>query len=142
MKLKEINRHITQSSDKDLLEFIRVEFLPSKDSSNTNIRNNYNTLKKVPKDVVTIGIARLKNIEENNDVPKSAPLIIPLILLIIASYSNILPEGSYIGSVLVLLLSLAIFVMLIPIIAKAKLNKSKALYFRELLESVEKKDNH
>ncbi|MGD6781343.1 hypothetical protein ACQCT3_18075 [Sutcliffiella horikoshii] len=144
MKLKELNKIITQGSDKELLDFIQVEFLPAKDSSSTNVRNNYNTLKKIPDDVLNIGIARLKRIEEKSDFPKTTPIIIPFVLLIITAYSEwakILPSESAIGQLLILLLSVYTFAMVVSIFGNEKGKKIKAIYFRELLESVEKKDN-
>jgi len=145
MKVKTIRNHILNSSEKELMEFIEVEFLPRRENSVEKLRNNYNTLTKLPADVANIGIARMKKIEEDNDVPKFAPVVATFLLAVLAAYSDFF--GGVLSSILdKVLIKLVVFAgffgFFTYLLSTAKLSKSKAMYFREIIESVKSKGSN
>jgi hypothetical protein len=145
MDLKTLNKYILKTSQKDLLEFIRSEFLASDENSVVKLRNNYQILSQLPNDILIIGIARMKKIEEDNDISKYIPVITAFLLIILLDYSEFfggLLSFLFDKILIKIFLYVGFFCYLGYIFSVAKLNKSKALYFRDLLESVKKQNDN
>jgi hypothetical protein len=143
VKVKEIRDILLSSSEEELMSFIKEKLLPSKESSTNDIRNNYHTLTLLPEDVVKIGISRMKKIEEDHDLSKTAAVVISFLVFVLTAfiqfYGDLLSFIKGSGSAISLAVSLFFFVYVISLLATAKLKKSKALYLRELLESIKSK---
>jgi len=136
--INELIEH-SRRRDKELCSFID-EYLYPKNSklSIATIENNINSLKKMTESQRIIVQSRAKGLEDSNDIAKYMPSLLVIIGLIISAYTTLATLFSSEIKVLLPLMATIIFAaMTFRIYVSLMKNRSTAVYFNNLINSLE-----
>jgi hypothetical protein len=89
VKVKDLRDRIILYTDDKLIKYIDEEYGQNNSNSVHKFRCNMNTLKKLDKDIIILGISRMKKIEDYNDYSKFAPVLVTLLIALIGAYSGL-----------------------------------------------------
>lgn len=134
MKVIELKEAILKNSNIELKEFITENFGTKLDIH--QLKNNLQTLKKLDEDTLTMGIARMDQIETDYDHSKYLPSILTIVGLMFGIYVTIF--NSWIVLVLGTLICLAI---LNTMYQERKIRRS-SVYLRSILTQIKESESH
>ncbi|MFD1203836.1 MULTISPECIES: hypothetical protein [Sporosarcina] len=139
MKVKDIKDNIFNESDENLIKFIRKEFIEVRSKNPHKYMNNLDSLRKIDTVTRTTAIARMKVLQEVNDMSKSVAMLTAFVVAISAAYfllvENMLGQGLA-ASLIYFVLLCALFIMISMKIGSNIGKRGTAVYFQELLEKI------
>lgn len=134
MKTKDLKNHLYTDSNKELIGFIKKEYYPPKEIH--VIKNKVDTLNKLSNADIEQGIARMKGIQEGNDISKFLGGFIAFIIAVLTSYGivwkAVLPN--YVGLIIVVILYLIFFELITTYLLLNLRQRTVVAYFNSLLE--------
>lgn len=132
MQIKELKHAILTKNNNDLIKFINKKFIYG-----SNIESNITKLKVLDRDVVEVGIARMKKIEVASTVINTVHIIATLLITIGALLAEYIINVNIIDDLPVGLLYLVFLFAIISIIINNSFSrKSSAIYFKSILEYI------
>lgn len=139
MKIRVVKDIVFNKSDEDLLKFIRKEFIEMSSKNLHKYKNNLDSLRKIDRVTRITAIARMKMLQEVNDISKSVAILTTFVVAISAAYFILLESMFGQGIVATLIYFFLICSLFIVVSIKIGNNNGKratAIYFQELLEKL------
>ncbi|MBN3555490.1 hypothetical protein JYA63_14520 [Fictibacillus nanhaiensis] len=143
MKKKDLTKLIYSATNKQLLKYLQEEYSFYLGKDKGYFKNRLNELKQLDIDTIKFGIARMEEIQEERNIMSSLPSLVTLMTALIASYISVLDKGFEVNNLKIssALNTVAILIVTITVIYSvtgARLGRSKAALFKELLLHCEK----
>ncbi len=137
MKKKDLTKLIYTATNKQLLKYLQEEYSFYQGKDRGHFKGRLNELKQLDLDTIKFGIARMEEIQEERNLIPSLSSLVTLLLAMIATYATIFSDvkiGSLtLASIFSLLTIFIITYKIISTLTEARLSKSKASLFKNLL---------